>query len=340
MKKRLAVIMTGGTIGSKEGDEEFSLCDDNSLLSSLIKDIALEIGVSVDIRSPLNKLSENFLPADWVRTLEAIDRAIADGHTAVVVTHGTDTLHFTANYVRQFLTDTNARVCFTGAFNTPDIPDSDAPRNIRAALQDATSEGAAAGVFAVFGLFQLEAAPSAIDVSEVMPMLFDQQLFRRCFGAQLADDSRKFESSTSISNIVDYDIGVERPDVVAMNTGADKVAFANSYPGSPMSLWKHHAEDGVIVIEAYHGGTGFVDASRDNWATLKESRPDLTICLASIPEHYLKRPYETTRHLAGAGVIVLKNIPPHVAYVCAVTRSVAGVAGSDIFAPLHRYRFI
>lgn len=338
MKKRVAVIVTGGTIGSFVGAEEFKLCKDNTQLSALIEDLAAEIGVTVDIRSPLSKLSENFLPVDWVLTLGAIDTAISEGYQAIVVTHGTDTLHFTANYVRQFLADTNARVCFTGAFDTPDKPGSDAPGNIRKALIEATLAEAPPGVFAAFAYFQLEPSPSSIDVAEIMPMQYDQRMFRRCFGAQLEGDfGEQCFSAAPFGEKVLYDIGVERPVVQAMKENSHKTIIANSYPGSPMSLWENHVENGIIVIEAFHGGTGFVDASWGDWATLKKKRPDLTMCLASIPGHYLTRPYETSLHIALSGVTVFFNLPPHIAYICAVTRSVAGISGPDIFEPLQRY---
>ena len=90
------LIHTGGTIASKvdyktgavsarfEPDE---LLDAVPELRSIARIHAVKLG---------NMWSDDIRPRHWNRMLEATREAFSEGAVGVVITHGTDTLHFTA----------------------------------------------------------------------------------------------------------------------------------------------------------------------------------------------------------------------------------------------------
>ena len=71
----------------------------------------------------MNILSENMEPADWADVGKNIQKCFDSGYESIVVTHGTDTLVYSANAFRNAIGDVPSRVIFTGSFYGPDAPD-------------------------------------------------------------------------------------------------------------------------------------------------------------------------------------------------------------------------
>lgn len=98
MKKRICVIFTGGTIGSAANDSTVDLNGKSKrrLLESYRKKYGDEL--RFDILSPVDMLSENVRKEDLERIAACISGVNTEDYDGIVVTHGTDTLCFTANY--------------------------------------------------------------------------------------------------------------------------------------------------------------------------------------------------------------------------------------------------
>jgi L-asparaginase len=95
--KKMKVIFTGGTIGSRKTDRGIDVDASTSYeLIQLYEAYAHKPNLEFDTVQPLNILSENLVPEDWItiiRELENIDCSLYQG---IIITHGTDTLPFTA----------------------------------------------------------------------------------------------------------------------------------------------------------------------------------------------------------------------------------------------------
>lgn len=105
MKNRICVIFTGGTIGSFVKGDIVDLQTETSSL--LIEKYRERFGgnIEFDELRPLNILSENMQPDDletMANCIRGVDRTKYDG---IILTHGTDTLCFTANYFSQIFCD-------------------------------------------------------------------------------------------------------------------------------------------------------------------------------------------------------------------------------------------
>ena len=127
-KPRLCLITTGGTIGMvADADGTLRPAEEaNDFLTAVP-----ELGDRYDLRVvPLmNRDSSEFGPADWTRIVAAVAEAFStcDG---VVVTHGTDTLEYTAAAVAISLgrSPTPCPVVLTGAMRSADHPQPDGPK--------------------------------------------------------------------------------------------------------------------------------------------------------------------------------------------------------------------
>ena len=135
MKNRICVIFTGGTIGSSATAETVGLVVERK--SALIEKYKHRYGGEIifDELRPLNILSENVQPSDLKKMADcvrAVDKSVYDG---IIVTHGTDTLCFTANLFSQLFCDINIPVVFVSALYPLDDERSRGVENFAGAVE-------------------------------------------------------------------------------------------------------------------------------------------------------------------------------------------------------------
>jgi L-asparaginase len=94
---KILVVFTGGTIGSKKTQKMIDIDQSTSYeLIYLYENSDAKQAVTLDTIHPLNVLSENLVPEDWVTLAHAIRHLDLTSYQGIIVTHGTDTLPFTS----------------------------------------------------------------------------------------------------------------------------------------------------------------------------------------------------------------------------------------------------
>ncbi len=151
---RIHVLFTGGTIGCR-ADENGILDlaapqEDYFLLQSYRqRNPCAAKDIHFTSSEPLRILSENLCIADWnilLHTLQAMDFSAYDG---IILTHGTDTLAFTAALTAVLLAGISIPVVFVGS-NTPLTDENaDGHLNFRDAV-DFIRDAALPGVYVAF----------------------------------------------------------------------------------------------------------------------------------------------------------------------------------------------
>lgn len=131
---KLLLIHTGGTIGMVATPTGFAPVD------GVIEATLADLGASHVTLLPLLPLidSSQATPADWNR----IAQAIFDNHSdynGFIVTHGTDTLAFTASALCFALAGLKRPVILTGAMRPLTVENSDGVQNLQDALNAAAS---------------------------------------------------------------------------------------------------------------------------------------------------------------------------------------------------------
>jgi len=137
---KICIIATGGTIASIEGSTADSLGPSlrvEDLIETLPKSMS-----SIDvIRKDLFLIdSANMQPHHWQEIAESI-KSVHDEHpelSGFVVTHGTDTMVYSASAVSLMVQDLGKPIAFTGSQIPSSVPWSDGPRNILDAIRVAS----------------------------------------------------------------------------------------------------------------------------------------------------------------------------------------------------------
>jgi len=96
MNKKLLLIKTGGTIGTSEKEGVRSL--DKSTTDALFR-LSVLSEDNFEVAAPLNILSENLKVSDWQILLDYIKSVNFNNYSGVIITHGTDTLAYTAAFI-------------------------------------------------------------------------------------------------------------------------------------------------------------------------------------------------------------------------------------------------
>lgn len=146
-KPRILLILTGGTITMIRGENgSLRPCDNPE---KLIQEIpVLKKLAEIDILPVINVDSSDIVPSHWVEIANAIFQRIKD-YDGFVVTHGTDTLCYTASALSFFLQELNKPVVVTGAQVPLDEIGTDGRTNLINAIRVAISD--IAEVVVVFG---------------------------------------------------------------------------------------------------------------------------------------------------------------------------------------------
>jgi len=128
---QIALIGTGGTIASKV---DYRTGGVSAVLSAAeiygsvpeLKDYA-----SIEPEVLLNKYSENLNPTDWTIIATRIKEKVVSGkYQGIIVSHGTDTMHYTASALSFALQDLPIPVVLVGSQRSSDRPSSDAALNL------------------------------------------------------------------------------------------------------------------------------------------------------------------------------------------------------------------
>lgn len=131
---RVLILGTGGTIASRIDYRTGAVhpAVSSAELHSLVPELSAIARVEPEIM--FDVFSENMTPSHWTKLAHRIGRAVADGVDGVVVTHGTDTLGYTAAALSFALIGVPVPVVLVGAQRSPDRPSSDGPLNLVAAV--------------------------------------------------------------------------------------------------------------------------------------------------------------------------------------------------------------
>lgn len=144
-KKKILHIGTGGTIASEPGASGLAPELTSEQLLKYIPDISLYC--DVDCLQLMTLDSTNIQPKHWVRIAVAI-RDRYDQYVGFVVSHGTDTMAYTAAAMSYLVAGSPKPIVFTGAQKPIGFETTDSKQNLRDAFVVAASD--MSGVMVVF----------------------------------------------------------------------------------------------------------------------------------------------------------------------------------------------
>ncbi|WP_281827848.1 MULTISPECIES: asparaginase [Lactobacillus] len=143
MAKKILLLSTGGTIASVISDSGLVPKESGEQLIKLLGKLPFEI----EVKNILQLDSSNIQPEEWKFIAEEIFKYRND-YDGIVVSHGTDTMAYTASMLSFMLQGIEIPVVLTGSQVPINVVLSDAPDNLRLAFTAATK--CAPGIYLAF----------------------------------------------------------------------------------------------------------------------------------------------------------------------------------------------
>lgn len=136
---RISILSTGGTIASKIDYRTGAVTSQFNAEDILRAIPELEDIANYNCRMIYSILSENMRPSYWVELARAVYEEIKNGADGIIITHGTDTMMYTAAAL-SFMIETPVPIVLVGSQRSADRPSSDNVINAVCAAAVATSD--------------------------------------------------------------------------------------------------------------------------------------------------------------------------------------------------------
>ncbi len=137
--KEISLITTGGTIVSKIDYTTGAVFPSLDITEITSKFPSLEEKFRLRHVNFLNILSENMEPENWIGIAEAVVKESKKSQ-GIVISHGTDTMTYTAAALAFMLSDLSVPVILTGSQKSSDRPSSDSFLNLAGAINFAGTD--------------------------------------------------------------------------------------------------------------------------------------------------------------------------------------------------------
>ena len=249
--KRILMLGTGGTIACVPSADGLVPALDGPAMIRLVPE--LEEVCTIEAKQILNLDSSNLSPVHWRLIAEAV-AANYEQYDGFVITHGTDTMAYTAAALSQMLHNCQKPVVLTGAQLPIQAEGSDAPDNVYHAFLTATSN--LKGVALVFGDLVIHGACA-------------KKLYTQSFNG-FASINREPLATISHNHIFwqkgalqggGYGVGQ-----FSINTQLEtKIAVVKIIPGATPDILDYYVNKGYkgLIIEGF--GAGGVPNGDNNW---------------------------------------------------------------------------
>ena len=313
---KIALVVTGGTISAKLDGRTGAvhwLTDPKELLNFYPE--LLDIAQVVKIDMPFTKASENMDQKEWKSLSECVFNLASDKDiSGIIVTHGTDFLHYSSSALSFSLQNLNKPVVFTYSQRSSDRASSDARLNLKSAAKVAIS-----------------------DIAEVVIVGHenindDSCLILRGTKARKMHTSRRDSfrpiNTRAIGKVSEKGIEImdkynprSKNQINLLEKFSDKVALIKFYPGQDPKLIDWYVDNGYkgLVIEASGLGHVLTLESKNNWlpSIKKAIKKEVIICITPQTLYGKLDPlvYSNGRELEKTGAIFLGDMLPETAFV-------------------------
>src|SRR3989339_760242 len=293
-KPNIAIIMTGGTIGArlnpKKGGVDY-INTPESLFKTYpeaFKDVNIK-----EVEVLFKKDSSDLDYKDWKKIAKTAEKFLNNSEIqGVIITHGTDTLHYTSSALSFFLKNVNKPVVLVYSQRSIDRASSDANLNLQCATTAVISD--------IAEVMIVGHATTNDDYCYAMPdaKIIPGQI-TRISGYHLRSKGK-----------VQLDLKFE-----------EKVALLKFYPGQDPEILDYYFEKGYkgIVIEMFGLGQAATKEARLGWTKkLKEmTEKGMIICATTQTIYGRIDPlvYSAGRELYHTGIIYLEDMISETAFV-------------------------
>ena len=328
-KPNIAMIITGGTIASKYDSRTGGVhpLTNPEELFKFYPEI-FEIANVSKVEVPFMKASEDMDYKDWQKIAKVAEKNLNDQNIkGIIITHGTDTLHYTSAALNFFLGKVNKPIVLTYSQRSVDRASSDANLNLKCAALMAISD--AAEVMLVGHATENDNFCYAMPGTKVRKMhssrrdafkVVNAKSFAKIYSAPLGVPPNTESGGNRIEILRDYNRRNNKKVKLDLKF-EEKVALVKFYPGQSPDILNYYLKNKYkgIIIEATGLGHVATGESKNSWIKkLKEIiNKGIVVCAASQTIYGRLNPlvYSTGRELIKTGVIYLEDMLSETALV-------------------------
>ena len=301
----ILMLATGGTIASQSSQEGIRLAQKPLPLCHRYRE-EVDPAVEFTLRTPYQILSENLDPRRWETLLGPLLTEDLSGFDGVLITHGSDTLSYTAAMTGLLLSHLPLPVVLTAADKPLEHPQSNGWENFRAAVELIRT-----GTPGVFVSYRNPGDPAAT--------LFG---WEEILQADCALDRFGFQSPAPLGQFLDGKVTLSRlprrwsaplcPSLPVLNR---KVLQLSCYPGMDLRQIQPRPETAAVLLRLYHSGTAPVEGEDGAAAFLRRMEQIGIPCYLLGSKLKKEARYVTAYELsAGGGKFLSHRLTSEVAY--------------------------
>lgn len=311
-KSNIAMILTGGTIASRYDSKTGGVkpLDTPESLFKFYPELFEKVNV-LKVEIPFMKASEDMNFKDWKKIAKVCEGLLNDSNIkGVIITHGTDFLHYTASALSFFLGKLSKPVVLTYSQRSIDRASSDANMNLYCSAIAAISE--------IAEVMIVGHANSDDDFCNAIPGTKARKMHTSMRDTFKAINSNPFAKISKESLEIISDHNKRSKGKVKVDTNfEEKVALVKVYPGQEPEILDYYLKNKYKGIVLEVAGLGHVPVS--TWKKkLKEVQDKgLIICATAQTIYGSLDPYvySNGRDILETGVIYLKDMLSETALV-------------------------
>ncbi|MBS3963778.1 MAG: asparaginase [Methylomonas sp.] len=306
--KNILLVFTGGTIGSKAHEGAITTVADSrfQLIARFEQHYPLQAEIAFTTLQPLQILSENLHPHHWCKLLAAIEAYDLTQFDGIIITHGTDTLSFTAAMLATYFHRLDKPLLLVSSNLPLDQPQANGLENFICAVEF-IRQNVRAGVFVAYknpgGTSQIHLG------SQLMACLpLSADFISVASGPVFQFENDIFHSLNPVPHCksTEFDLSpIFAP-----------ISLIRPYPG--LDYDNIRLDDaGIVLHELYHSGTA---CASDEWgdryslSRFIEHCSQRNIPLYLAPSLALESAYQSTHDILNVGGNMLWNMTLETAF--------------------------
>lgn len=311
-KPNVTIISTGGTIASKveyKTGGVKAIENPEELLFNVpeLKEIA-----NIKFVTACKKMSEDMEYTDWQTIAKIAAREMTLGN-AIVIAHGTDTMHYTAAAL-SFMLKTTKPVVLVGSQRSPDRGSSDAGMNLICAVRAALSEIGEVGI-----VMHGSTDDQYCTFNRGTRVIKTHKTKRDTFKTLGEEPIARIYPDGKIDTLTDYRKKDDKKIELDLKF-EPRVALVIAYPNSDPDILNYYAKKGYRGIVVEGTGMGHVPTSaKKAWLPVIKKlskKIPIVICSQAYYGRINTNVYENLRKLFyETNAIPSEDMLPHVAYI-------------------------
>ncbi len=312
--KKILLILTGGTIGSKLEQQKIDVDSQAAYWLTHLYREKYGDSLEFEVIQPLNVLSENMVPSYWTTLSAVLTNVNCEDYQGIIITHGSDTLAYTSALIGMAFHHLPIPIVLIAANYPLKDPRSNGLKNFRSAVC-LIIEGRANGVFTVY--------QNAKEENEVFlaTRLLEADSYRdqfrsyggSCFGRIVNDHLVLNESE---ENPTLEEVNQKKQHKLILSTPLKPaVQMIRPYPGMNYRCFDLQHAPKAILHYLYHSSTACTEGNEYSLLSFMEQcrQREIDVYVASAKK-IEQGAYVTSHSILQYGAIPLFNISAEAAY--------------------------